>query len=74
MGGECGTLEVLVGKPDGKGHLENLVADVRITLNAGIRWDGVDWIQVAWDKHKLRTIVNTINLTETIPLCSNKIV
>jgi hypothetical protein len=52
MGGECGTQEVLMGNPDGNGHLEDLVADVRITLNAGIRWDGVDWIQVAGDKHK----------------------
>ena len=52
MGGECGTQEVLVGKPHGNGHLEDLVADVRIALNAGIGWDGVDWIQVAGDKHK----------------------
>lgn len=44
--------EVLVGKPDGNGHLEDLVADVRITLNAGIRWDGVDWLQLTGDKYK----------------------
>lgn len=52
MCGACGTQEVLVGKPDENGHLEDLVADVRLTLNEGIRWDGVDWIQVAGDKHK----------------------
>ena len=52
MGGACGMQEVLVGKPDGNGHLEDLVADVRITLNAGIRWDGVDWLQLTGDKYK----------------------
>jgi hypothetical protein len=29
-----------------------LVTDVRITLNGGIGLDGVEWIQLARDKHK----------------------
>lgn len=41
-----------MGKLDGNRHLEDLVADVRITPNAGIRWEGMDWIKVAGDKHK----------------------
>ena len=39
-------------EPDGNGHLEDLVEDVRVTLNGGIRWDDMYWIQLVRDKHK----------------------
>jgi hypothetical protein len=53
---------ILVGKPEGKRPLgrprrrwvDNMKMDLR-----EIRWDGIDWIDVAQDRDQRRALVNT---------------
>jgi hypothetical protein len=52
-----------VGNPDGKRPLgrprrkwvDNIMMDLR-----GIRWGGMDWIDLAQDKDQWRALVNTV--------------
>jgi hypothetical protein len=52
-----------VGKPEGKGPLEkqrrrwvdNIKMDLRV-----IGWGGMNWIDLAHDRHKWRALVNTV--------------
>jgi hypothetical protein len=54
---------ILVGKPEGKRPLgrprcrwvENIKMDLRV-----IKWDGMDWIDVAQDRDQWRALVNTV--------------
>jgi hypothetical protein len=54
---------ILVGKPEGKRPLgrprrrwvDNLKMDLR-----EIGWDGMDWIHLAQDRDKCRSLVNTV--------------
>jgi hypothetical protein len=52
-----------VGKPEGKRPLERprhrWVDNIKIYLRE-IRWSGVDWIDMAQDKYRWRTLVNTV--------------
>jgi hypothetical protein len=52
-----------VGKPEGKrplgilrrGWVDKIKRDLR-----EIKWDGMDWIDVAQDRHQWRPLVNTV--------------
>jgi hypothetical protein len=54
---------VLVGKPEGKNHWEDLSVDRSITLRWIFRkWDvgGMDWIELARDRDRWRALVNAV--------------
>jgi hypothetical protein len=70
MGRVCSTngekrnaYRILVGKPEGKGPLgrprrrwmDNIKMDLR-----EIKWDGMDWIDLAQDRYQCRALVNTV--------------
>jgi hypothetical protein len=63
MGETRNACRILLVKPEGKRPLgtpsrkwvDNIKMDVR-----EIKWDGMDWIDVAQDKHQLRALVNTV--------------
>jgi hypothetical protein len=63
MGEKKNAHRILVGKPEGQRPLgrrrrrwvNNIVMDLRET-----GWDGIDWIDIAQDRDKWRTIVNTV--------------
>jgi hypothetical protein len=53
--------KVLVGIPVGKRPLEDLGVDERIILKMDlqdVRWEGMDWIDLAEDKYSWRALVN----------------
>jgi hypothetical protein len=47
---------ILVGKPEGGDHLEDLGIDERITF----KWIKLDWIHLAQDRVQWRVLVNTV--------------
>jgi hypothetical protein len=55
--------KILVGKPEGKRPLgrrsRTRANDINIDLRE-IRWDGMDWIDLAPDKDQWRALVNTV--------------
>jgi hypothetical protein len=66
MGGACSTngekrnaSRILVGKPEGKRHYEDLNVGGRMDLRE-IGWGGMDWIDVAQDRDQWRVLVNTV--------------
>jgi hypothetical protein len=70
MGRACSTNEekrykyrILVGKPEGKRLLGRLgcrwVDNIKMDLR-DVRWDGMDWIDMAQDRDQWRAFVNTI--------------
>jgi hypothetical protein len=70
MGGACSTngekrnaYGILVGKPEGKRPLgrprRRCVDNIKMDLRE-IRWDGVDWIDIAQDKGQWRALVSTV--------------
>jgi hypothetical protein len=69
MGEKRNAYRLLVGKPEGKGLLgrpkrrweNNVEMECR-----QIGWGGMDWIALAWDADKWRTLVNTV-MTFRIP-------
>jgi hypothetical protein len=70
MGEGRNAYRVLVGKPEGKYHLEDQGVDGRM----GLKWTlrrlvgGVEWIHLAQDRDSLRTVVNTVmNLRDLAP-------
>jgi hypothetical protein len=54
---------ILVGKQEGKEPLgrprRRWVDNIKIDLR-GIGWDGMDWIDLAQDRHQWRALVNTV--------------
>jgi hypothetical protein len=67
MGGACGTYgekrgayRILVGRPEGRHHLEDPGVDGRIILRWIFKnWDGgMDWIELAQDRGRWLTLVN----------------
>jgi hypothetical protein len=54
---------ILVGKPEGKRPLgrprSRWVDNIKIDLRE-IRWDGMDWIDLAQDRDQWRALVNTV--------------
>jgi hypothetical protein len=63
MGEKRNAYRILVGMPEGKRPLgrrrlrwvDNIKMDLR-----EIRWDGVDWIDLAQDRDQWRAFVNTV--------------
>ena len=57
-----GAYRVLVGKPDGWNHLEDLGTDGRIILKwiLGQWHGGMDWIDLAQDRGRWRALVNAL--------------
>jgi hypothetical protein len=67
---ECGTLKdgekrnayrILVGKPEGKRPLgkprHRWLDNIKVNLRE-IEWGGMDWIDLAQDRHQWRALVN----------------
>jgi hypothetical protein len=54
---------ILVGKPDGKNPLERprgrWMDNIKMDLRE-IRWDGMDWIDLAQDREQWKDLVNTV--------------
>jgi hypothetical protein len=63
MSEKMNAYRILMGNPEGKrplgGPRYRWVDNVRIDLGE-IRWDDVDWIDVAEDRDQWRSLVNTI--------------
>ena len=57
-----GTYRVLVGKPEGKNHLEDPEVDGRIILIGSSRrgMGGIDWIYRTQNKDKWRAVVKVV--------------
>jgi hypothetical protein len=63
MGDRRGAYRVLVGKPDGKNHLEDPGIDGRILLKWILKsWGcgGMDWVPVAQDRGRWWALVNVV--------------
>jgi hypothetical protein len=56
MGETRNVYRILVGKPEGKRPLGRL----RRRWVENIRWDGMDWIDLAQDRDQRRALVNTV--------------
>jgi hypothetical protein len=70
MGRACSTngakknaYRILVGKPEGRRPLgrprRSCVDNIKMDLRE-IGWDGINWIDLAQDRDKWRTLVNTV--------------
>jgi hypothetical protein len=63
MGEKRNAYRILVGKPEGRRPLERPtrmgVDNIKIDLRE-MRWDGVDWVNLAQDKEQWRALVNTV--------------
>jgi hypothetical protein len=63
MGETRNAYRILVGKPEDKRPLGRprcrLVYNIKIDFRE-IRWDGVDWIELAQDRDQWRALVNTV--------------
>jgi hypothetical protein len=63
MGETRNAYRTLVGKPEGKRPLgrprRRWVDNIKMELRE-IRWDGVDWIELAQDRDQWRALVNTV--------------
>ena len=62
MGERRCAYRVLVGKPEGKNHLEDPGVDGRIILKLIFKkWDGgMDWIDLAHDRDRWRELVKAL--------------
>jgi hypothetical protein len=63
MGEKRNIYKILVGKPEGKRPLGRLrhrwVDSIKMHLRE-IRWDAMDWIDLAEDRNQCRALVNTV--------------
>ena len=62
LGEKINVCRVLVGKPEGKNHLEDLAVDGRMILKWTFKkWDGgMEWIDLAQERNRWRTVVNAV--------------
>jgi hypothetical protein len=62
MGEGRGAYRILVGRPEGRNHLEDPGIDGRIILKWIFRkWDGgMDWIDITQDRDRWRALVNAV--------------
>jgi hypothetical protein len=63
MGEKRNAYRILVGKPEGINHWEDLDVDGWTILKRDLRetdWDGIDWIDLAQDRDQWRAPVNTV--------------
>jgi hypothetical protein len=62
LGEKINVCRVLVGKPEGKNHLEDLGVDGRITLKWTFKkWDGgMEWIDLAQERNRWRAVMNAV--------------
>ena len=51
---------VVVQRPEGKSHLEELGIDGRIMLTILQGWGGMDWIAVTQDRNRWWAVVNVV--------------
>jgi hypothetical protein len=49
---------IMVGKPQGRTRCR-WVDNIKMNLSE-IRWDGIDWIDLAQDRNQWRALVNTV--------------
>jgi hypothetical protein len=63
MGATRNAYRILVGKPERKRPLESprrrWMDNIKMDLR-DIRWDGMDWIELAQDRDQWRTLLNTV--------------
>jgi hypothetical protein len=63
MGEKTNTYRILVGNPEGEKSLERprprWMDNIKMDLRE-IGWDGMDWIDLAQDRHQWRALVNTV--------------
>jgi hypothetical protein len=58
-----GVDRVLMGKPEGRNHLENPCVDGRIILKTDlleVSWEGMDQIDLAEARHRWPAVVNAV--------------
>jgi hypothetical protein len=63
MGQMRKAFSILIGKPEGKNHLEDLGVDGRIILQCilyEMGWKVVDWVNLTEVRDQIRGLVNTV--------------
>jgi hypothetical protein len=59
MGEKMNACRILLGKPEGKRPRRRWLDNIKMDL-IEIRWDGVDWINMAQDRDQWRALVNVV--------------
>jgi hypothetical protein len=70
MGEKRNAYRLLVGKPEGKRPRRRWVDNIKMDLGE-IRWDGVDWIDMAQDRDQWRALMNMV-LSFRVPCNAGK--
>jgi hypothetical protein len=59
MGDSRNGYRILVGKSEGKDHLENLSVEIKMDF-IEIEWEGLCWVNLAQDMDKSWAVLNTV--------------